>query len=308
MNDTDRSLKVRRVTKTAYAKINLSLDVLGRRKDGYHLIKMIMQTIDLSDTLVFETEDRETESMEITLRTDNPLIPSGEDNLICRAIRAMAEEYKVRRDITVTLDKRIPVAAGIAGGSTDAAAAMRAFRDLFVPDVTNADLRRIALPLGADIPYCIEGGTRLSEGIGEALTVLPDAPQCALVIAKPAAGVSTAEIYHAYDALTDVRHPDIDAQIRAIRDGDLPGMAVQCINVLEEVTGAMYPQIGRMESWFMENGALASRMSGSGPTVFAIYNAPGPAERAVAECIKDPAFAGCEVYLSRFVYSERASE
>ena len=299
---------MRRVTKTAYAKINLSLDVLGRREDGYHLVKMVMQTIDLSDTLVFETGDRECDGMTVQLVTDSKEISTGKDNLVCRAIMAMAGEYGISRDIKVTLHKRIPVAAGIAGGSTDAAAALRAMRDLFVPDASNEDLARIALPIGADVPYCIEGGTRLSEGIGETLTELPDAPQCGLVIIKPDVGVSTAEIYKAYDSLKGVLHPDIDAQVRAIRSGDLAAMAGTCGNVLENVTGAMYPQIGRIESYMTEHGALAAKMSGSGPTVFAIFADPAEAASAAAACAGEPEFKNCIVCHSRFVNSDQASE
>ncbi len=298
---------MRRVTKTAYAKINLSLDVLGRRDDGYHLVKMIMQTVSLSDTLVFETEDSRRDQMQVRLFTDSEEISSGEDNLICRAIRSMAKEYDLHSDITVKLEKRIPVSAGIAGGSTDAAAALRAMRDLFVPSATNEDLARIALPLGADIPYCIEGGTRLSEGIGETLTELKDAPQCGLVIARPDIIVSTADVYNAYDALRDVQHPDIDGQIRAIRAGDLKGMAEKCENVLEEVTGLLYPQIGIIEEFLMEQGALTARMSGSGPTVFAIFDDPGRAARAAHRCEGAPAFEGCRIYESRFVNSQSAA-
>ena len=169
---------MRRNVQTAYAKINLSLDILGRMDNGYHIVKMVMQTIDLSDELIFETRDINCPaSMEITLVSDNGEIPAGEDNLIVRAVRRMEAKYSIRKDLKITLKKRIPVAAGLAGGSTDAAAALRAVRDLFVPEVSDEELQKIGVTLGADIPYCITGGTQLSEGIGEVLTVLPDAPQ-----------------------------------------------------------------------------------------------------------------------------------
>ena len=271
---------MRKIEQKAYAKINLSLDILGRLENGYHIVKMVMQTIDLYDELVFETQDRDCPSMEITLVSDNGEIPCGEDNLIVRAVRRMEAKYRIRKDLRITLKKNIPVAAGMAGGSTDAAAALRAVRDLFVPEVSDEELQKIGVTLGADIPYCVTGGTQLSEGIGEVLTLLPDAPQCGLVVCKPPVGVSTGEVYKRYDSLETVTHPDIDAQIEAIRKGDLACMAGHCGNVLEEVTGAMYPRIGEIERFFEEQGALIAKMSGSGPTVFAIFADKEKARRA----------------------------
>ena len=293
---------MRSVKQKAYAKINLSLDILGRLENGYHIVKMVMQTIDLSDELIFETQDRECPSMEVTLVTDNGEIPGGEDNLIVRAVRRMEYKYGIRRDLRITLKKNIPVAAGMAGGSTDAAAALRAVRDLFVPDVSDEELQKIGVTLGADIPYCVTGGTQLSEGIGEVLTVLPDAPQCGLVICKPPVGVSTGEVYKRYDSLEDVRHPDIDAQIEAIRLGDLAGMARECGNVLEEVTGAMYPRIGEIERFFEKEGALVSKMSGSGPTVFAVFADKQEAVRAAQAFEAADEAKDCRIIVCDFVY------
>ena len=295
---------MRRNVQTAYAKINLSLDILGRMDNGYHIVKMVMQTIDLSDELIFETRDIDCPaSMEITLVSDNGEIPAGEDNLIVRAVRRMEAKYSIRKDLKITLKKRIPVAAGLAGGSTDAAAALRAVRDLFVPEVSDEELQKIGVTLGADIPYCITGGTQLSEGIGEVLTVLPDAPQCGLVIVKPPVGVSTGEVYKRYDSLDQVTHPDIDAQIRAIRNGDLAGMDGQCGNVLEEVTGAMYPMIGEIERFFENEGAMVSRMSGSGPTVFAVFADEKEAGRASNAFYQTRGREGkCEVIPCKFIY------
>ena len=293
---------MRSVKQKAYAKINLSLDILGRLENGYHIVKMVMQTIDLSDELIFETQDRECPSMEVTLVTDNGEIPGGEDNLIVRAVRRMEYKYGIRRDLRITLKKNIPVAAGMAGGSTDAAAALRAVRDLFVPDVSDEELQKIGVTLGADIPYCVTGGTQLSEGIGEVLTVLPDAPQCGLVICKPPVGVSTGEVYKRYDSLEDVRHPDIDAQIEAIRRGDLAGMAGECGNVLEEVTGAMYPKIGEIERFFEKEGALVSKMSGSGPTVFAVFADKQEAVRAAQAFEAADEAKDCRIIVCDFVY------
>lgn len=295
---------MRKNIQTAYAKINLSLDILGRMQNGYHIVKMVMQTIDLSDELIFETQDRECpSSMEISFTADNGEIPAGEDNLIVRAVRRMEAKYRIRKDLKITLRKRIPVAAGMAGGSTDAAAALRAVRDLFVPEVSDRELQKIGVALGADIPYCVTGGTQLSEGIGEVLTVLPDAPQCGLVICKPSVGVSTGEVYRKYDSLENVRHPDIDAQIDAISRGDLAGMCENCVNVLEEVTGAMYPQIGRIERFFENEGALVSRMSGSGPTVFSVFSTEEMAQSAAAAFKAAGIEEDCEVISCKFIYS-----
>lgn len=293
---------MRKIKQKAYAKINLSLDILGRLENGYHIVKMVMQTIDLYDELVFETQDRDCPSMEITLVSDNGEIPCGEDNLIVRAVRRMEAKYRIRKDLRITLKKNIPVAAGMAGGSTDAAAALRAVRDLFVPEVSDEELQKIGVTLGADIPYCVTGGTQLSEGIGEVLTLLPDAPQCGLVVCKPPVGVSTGEVYKRYDSLETVTHPDIDAQIEAIRKGDLACMAGHCGNVLEEVTGAMYPRIGEIERFFEEQGALISKMSGSGPTVFAIFADKEKARLAAEAFEAVNKERDCRVVACEFIY------
>ena len=293
---------MRKIEQKAYAKINLSLDILGRLENGYHIVKMVMQTIDLYDELVFETQDRDCPSMEITLVSDNGEIPCGEDNLIVRAVRRMEAKYRIRKDLRITLKKNIPVAAGMAGGSTDAAAALRAVRDLFVPEVSDEELQKIGVTLGADIPYCVTGGTQLSEGIGEVLTLLPDAPQCGLIVCKPPVGVSTGEVYKRYDSLETVTHPDIDAQIEAIRKGDLACMAGHCGNVLEEVTGAMYPRIGEIERFFEEQGALISKMSGSGPTVFAIFADKEKARLAAEAFEAVNKERDCRVVACEFIY------
>ena len=300
--EAENGVMMRKVQQKAYAKINLSLDILGKREDGYHLVRMVMQTIGLSDDLTFETGDRDCPSMEVSLEADSGEISCGEDNLIIRAVRRMEKEFGIRKDLKITLKKRIPVAAGMAGGSTDAAAALRAVRDLFVPDAADAELQRIGASLGADIPYCVTGGTQLSEGIGEILMVLPDAPQCGLVICKPSFGVSTAEVYRKYDGLGPVRHPDIDAQIGAIERGDLWGMAEQCVNVLEEVTGAMYPEIGEIERFFESRGAVVSRMSGSGPTVFSVFTDSEQADKAAESYMATDRGQRCQVFSTRFIY------
>lgn len=284
------------ITKNACAKINLGLDVVGVREDGYHLLRMIMQQIDLYDTLTFTVTDAQGTG-EIRLIDESGLSPDGEDNLICRAIRMMQDKYDLHADVEVRLIKRIPVAAGLAGGSTDAAAAFTAIRDLLVPQVTDQELMELGVRLGADIPYCIAGGTKLSEGIGEILTELPPMPACAIVLIKPEASASTAHVYKAVDALGGYHHPDIDGQIEALRAGDLRGLSERCENVLELVTGANLPVIGRIEDFLMKQGAIASRMSGSGPSVFGIFETREQAERAKEAFLHTESASGCRSFI-----------
>ncbi|MBE6007225.1 MAG: 4-(cytidine 5'-diphospho)-2-C-methyl-D-erythritol kinase [Lachnospiraceae bacterium] len=287
------------ITKQACAKINLGLDVVGVREDGYHLLRMIMQQIDLHDTLTVTVTEPGENGGEIRLIDESGLTPAGGDNLIIRAVRAMTDKYDLHADIEVRLAKRIPVAAGLAGGSTDAAAAFCAVRDLLVPGVPDGELMEMAVRLGADIPYCIAGGTRLAEGIGEKLTELPPMPECAIVLVKPEASASTANVYRSLDALSGYHHPDIDGQIEALRAGDLEGLVGRCENVLELVTGSQVPVIGRIEKFFMEHGAAAACMSGSGPTVFAVYRTKEDAEEAKEAFMKTKDAEGCGVYVCR---------
>lgn len=290
------------ITLDACAKINLGLDVVGVRGDGYHLLRMIMQKIDLYDTLTFTFKDIKEgcgSGGRITLTDESGLSPAGEDNLICRAIRMMMKEYSLVMDTEVRLIKRIPVAAGLAGGSTDAAAAFRAVRDLMVPDVPDTALMRLGVRLGADIPYCIAGGTQLAEGIGEKLTALPDLPDCGIVLVKPAQSVSTAQVFRALDKLDGYHHPDIDGQIAALADNDLKGLAARCENVLELITGGSLPVIGRIEDFFIKQGAIAARMSGSGPSVYAIFHTWKAAETAREAFLQTVEAAGCRTFVCR---------
>ena len=284
------------ITRNACAKINLGLDVVGVREDGYHLLRMIMQQIDLFDTLTFTVTDAQGTG-EIRLIDESGLSPDGQDNLICRAIRMMEEKYHLRADIEVRLIKRIPVAAGLAGGSTDAAAAFTAVRDLLLPQVTDSELMELGVRLGADIPYCIAGGIKLSEGIGEILTALPPMPECAIVLIKPEASASTAHVYKAVDSLGGYHHPDIDGQIEALRAGDLRGLAERCENVLELVTGEDLPVIGRIEDFLIKQGALGACMSGSGPSVFGIFETREQAENARQAFLRTESASGCRSFV-----------
>lgn len=287
------------ITKKAYGKINLSLDVTGRREDGYHLVRMIMQTVGIYDTLTICRQEEEG----IRLFVDNSDIPAGEDNLAFRAAKVMQERYGIRDGLSIRLEKRIPVAAGMAGGSTDAAAVLRGLRDMFVPEVTDEELQKLALPMGADIPYCITGGTQLSEGIGEILTPLPKAPQCSLLVIKPDLFVSTGWVYKEFDGIPEeeVQHPDVDAMCEAIRKDDLNGMAKLCGNVLEQKTGAAYPVIGQIERFMEERGALKAMMTGSGPTVFGIFEDAEKAEAAYREALSRDDLSGFQTFLTEFV-------
>lgn len=285
------------VTREAYGKINLGLDVLGKREDGYHLVRMIMQTVSVSDTLVLE----KTTEPGVFLKTDSGEIPDGEDNLVCRAARVMQEAYGLPGGVRITLTKRIPVAAGMAGGSTDAAATFLGMRDLYDLSASSEELRHLALPLGADIPYCIAGGTKLAEGIGEKLTKLPPAPPCYLIIVKPDLSVSTGWVYKKYDSTGIVNRPDLDGLMQAIREQDLPRMAALCSNVLEEVTAPEYPVIGQLEHFLTERGALCARMTGSGPTVFAIYENQESRDAGLSDLRCDDRFKGFESFAAGFV-------
>ena len=286
------------ITRNAYAKINLGLDVTGVREDGYHLLRMIMQQIDLHDTLTFTVSPPSGPGRgNITLLDESGLSPAGEENLICRAVRMMMESFDLRSDIEIRLVKRIPVAAGLAGGSTDAAAAFIAVRDLLAPQVTDVQLMELAVGLGADIPYCIAGGIRLAEGIGEKLTELPPMPDCSIVLVKPADGASTAKVYRDLDAIGDYHHPDIEGQIAALEAGDLQALAARCENVLELVTGRDLPVIGRIERFFMDQGAAAACMSGSGPSVFAIFPTLEEAENARDNFLLTKEASECRVFI-----------
>ena len=260
----------------AYAKINLGLDVLRRRPDGYHEVKMIMQTVDLYDDLKFTklAED------EIRIFTDKEELPADQGNLIWRAAARMKELYQISEGVSVKLTKRIPIAAGMAGGSADAAATIHAMDALFSLGLSLEEKQKIGVKLGADIPYCLMGGTALSEGIGEILTKLPDVPKAKLVIAKPDLDVSTKFVYGNLhlDEVTD--HPDIDGMVQAIRNHDLYGITDRMGNVLESVTCPAYPVIDEIKAQMMKNGAVNAMMSGSGPTVFGIFDDPDKAEFA----------------------------
>lgn len=252
----------------AYGKINLGLDVLRRREDGYHEVKMIMQTVKLYDNLEFTKLDED----KIVIKTNLDFLPVNENNLVYKAAAMMKEKYNIKQGVFIKLDKFIPVAAGMAGGSSDCAATLVGMNKLFSLHLTKNELMDIGVKLGADVPYCILRGTALSEGIGEILTPLPPIPRCIILIAKPNINVSTKHVYQKLrvDELTS--HPDIDGIVEAIKNDDLQGICTRLDNVLETVTVDEYPIINQIKKCMLEGGAINSLMSGSGPTVFGIYD------------------------------------
>ena len=258
------------------SKVNLGLDVLRRRDDGYHEVRMIMQTLRLCDELYFE----ETQKNEIRIVCNSENLECDENNLIYKAARLIMDEAGIDRGLDIRLKKNIPIAAGMAGGSSDAAATLVALNKMFGIDFDIAKLKEIGVKIGADVPYCIEGGTQLSEGIGEKLTRLKDAPQCFVVVAKPHIGVSTKYVYENLHVETIKTHPNIDAMLKGIDAGDLIEISSHMENILENVTEKKYPVIAMLKSKLKSMGALNSLMSGSGPTVFALFDDRDKADKA----------------------------
>lgn len=266
------------LTRKAYAKINLGLDVVRRLENGYHEVRMIMQTVGIYDVLTFRAAQSG-----IRITTDSGELPVGEDNLIYRAARLLMESGNVQEGVEIHLEKHIPIAAGMAGGSSDAAATLLGLNDLFSLGMKEQRLRELGVRIGADVPYCIMGGTALAEGIGEVLTPLPPAPSCVLLVAKPDIQVSTRYVYEHLDAAGVRQHPDIDGMRHAIEDGDLSGVTARLGNVLETVTAKRYPVIAQIKEEMLAGGALGSLMSGSGPTVFGIYSGEEQAGQALEQ-------------------------
>lgn len=283
----------------AYAKVNLGLDVIRKREDGYHELRMIMQTVDLYDTLTLE----KTEAEGISMTCNVEGLPCDESNLVYKSAKLMFEEYKLPGGIRMHLEKRIPMAAGMAGGSTDAAAVFNGMNKLYDLNISRERLCELGVKIGADVPYCIVGGTALSEGIGEVLTRLPNVPDCVVLIAKPDFDVSTKYVFENLHANSLTYHPDIDAMTEAIRNGDLPGIIKVMDNVLETVTEAKYTEITSIKNVMKEHGAMRAMMSGSGPTVFGLYEDKKAAEEA-AKAIREQKLSK-QVFVSGFYHPEK---
>lgn len=252
----------------ARAKINLSLDVCRRLENGYHEVKMVMQTIDLCDELVLKKRQESDILLQIDSVDD---LGKLEDNLIYKAAKLMQERYQIKQGMEISLKKNIPVAAGMAGGSTDAATVMLAMNEMFSLGRSKEELMELALPLGADIPFCIMGGTALAEGIGEKLTPLQQPPYAEIVVVKPPIMVSTGKVYQSLDLNEKIKHPDIDGMVEALQNGDLKGITQRMENVMETVTEKEFPIITDIKKMLKEKGALNAIMSGSGPSIFGIF-------------------------------------
>ena len=272
---------IRHLELKAYGKINLGLDVVRRREDGYHEVRMIMQTVRVYDAI----ELNRTEEEGIRLSTNLYYLPDNENNLGYRAAKLLMDEFGIRDGVEIKMKKFIPVAAGMAGGSSDAAAVLFGVNKMFGLGLSKQGLMERVVRLGADVPYCIMRGTALSEGIGEILTPLPPMPQCRVLIAKPAVSVSTKHVYESLNlpSLGAEAHPDIDAMRAAIEKKDLSGVVSQLGNVLETVTIPENPVIQTLKDKMMEMGADGSLMSGSGPTVFGLFTNQTAAQAAYEE-------------------------
>lgn len=263
----------------ALAKINLGLDILGKRADGYHEVRMIMQTIQMYDVL----EIRKKEKPGISLSVNVPFVPTDERNLVYKAAEMLMDEFHIQEGISMKLDKFIPVAAGMAGGSSDAAAAFVGVNRLFHLGLSEEDLMKRAVKIGADVPYCIMRGTALAEGIGEKLTRISPIPKSYILIGKPGVTVSTKMAYENLNLGSIENHPDIDGMIGDIQKGNLYEMTEKMGNVFEPGIIREYPVIQDIKNLMEENGALRAMMSGSGPTVFGIFDDKEKLKRATVK-------------------------
>lgn len=251
------------------AKVNLSIDVLGKREDGYHLVEMIMQTIDLYDKLKIT----EIEENSILIKSNSLDIPLNEDNIMYKAVNLLKNQFNMEKGIEISIEKNIPVAAGMAGGSSNAAAVLVGLNKLWNLGLSENELKHIGLKLGADVPFCITGGSALAEGIGEKLTNIKGLPEdLNILICKPNIFVSTKEVYQSLNMDKVKRRPQNKELIDALQKEDVKFISENMVNVLEEVTSLKYSEIGQIEDIMIKNKALGSMMSGSGPTVFGLFD------------------------------------
>ena len=266
----------------ALGKINLGLDVLGRRENGYHDVRMVMQTLYLYDQITITK--KETPGIELT--TNLFYLPVDENNLAYRAAKLLMDEFGIKEGVSIKLDKHIPVAAGMAGGSSNAAAVLFGINRMFDLGLSQQDLMDRGVTLGADVPYCIMRGTVLAEGIGEILTPLPALPKCYVLIAKPPISVSTKLVYEKLDSHEIEDHPDIDGILEGLEAQDIKKIASCMGNVLEKVTIEEYPVIEEIKNVMKAEGAMNAMMSGSGPTVFGLFDNKTLARKAAEKIRK----------------------
>lgn len=260
----------------ALGKINLGLDVLGKRENGYHDVRMVMQTVYLYDQIWMI----KTKEPGIQLNTNLFYLPVNENNLAYRAAKLLMEEFDIQEGVKIVLNKHIPVAAGMAGGSSNAAAVLFGMNRMFSLGLSQKALMERGVLLGADVPYCIMRGTVLAEGIGEKLTPLPPMPKCFVLLAKPSISVSTKMVYEKLDSHEIDEHPDIDGIMEGLKGHNLLKVSACLGNVLEKVTVEAYPVIEQIKNTMKKNGALNALMSGSGPTVFGLFEDKKAAKKA----------------------------
>ena len=277
----------------ARAKINLGLDVVRRREDGYHEVKMVMQMLRLYDQIDIE----KTQESGIFVRSNLSFLPTDERNIAYKAAKVMIDQFGLEQGVIIRIEKHIPVAAGMAGGSTDCAAVLYGMNKLFGLRLNQKKLRELGVKLGADVPYCLMRQTALSEGIGEILTPISPLQDCPILIAKPSVSVSTRHVYEHLKLDEQTMHPDIDGIVTALADGDGYGVTDRMANVLETVTVPEHPVIDEIKKQMMASGAVNALMSGSGPTVFGIFDDEEKAKKA-CEDMKASGLAR-QIYLTR---------
>lgn len=263
------------ITTKAYAKVNLSLDIVGKRPNGYHEVEMIMQQITLCDHVTLTKK-----SGPITIETNCYYVPSDSRNIAYKIAKDVMDRFDIKSGLHIKIDKVIPVAAGLAGGSADAAAVIKGINKLFDLKMSLETMKEIAVHHGADIPFCIEGGAAVARGIGEELEVIPSLKNTWMVLVKPPIGVSTQSVYKSFDIDRVKQHPDNKSLIEAMKRNDSRFIARHMYNVLEEVTSIRHDEINMLERKMKEYGAIGTMMSGSGPTVFGIFKSYKKADAA----------------------------
>lgn len=286
---------MKKIKLKAYGKINLGLDVLCKRDDGYHDLDMIMQSVDLCDSITI-TKNK---TGEISVESDTSKIPNDESNLAYKAALLLKDEFDIKKGVDIQIEKNIPISGGMAGGSTDCAAVLKGMNKLFKLKLSEQELMDRGVKLGADVPYCIMGKTARAQGIGEVLTPIPNKLKGYIVLAKPPISVSTGFVYGRIDEVDVKKKPDTEAMIEAIKKNDLEGLADSICNVLEEVTIPDYPMVQEIKDKMMAHGALNAMMTGSGPTVFGLFDDKKKATEAV-DALKESRILE-QLYLAKFV-------
>lgn len=283
----------------AYGKINLGLDVIRKREDSYHDLDMIMQTVGVYDDIIITKQQADENAGQIVVTTDSCVLPNDKGNLAFMAAKVLMDKFNIKTKVKIHINKRIPIAGGMAGGSSDCAATLRGMNEMFDLQLSDEELQKIGVKLGADVPYCIVGGTARAQGIGDILTPLAPVPQCHIIIAKPNISVSTKFVYSHIRPKEITNHPDIEGMICAIENGDLQLLSQKIANVMEDVTIPQHGEIADIKKIMKDNGALNAMMSGSGPTVFGLYDNNVKAEQSMKELRKCDFIS--QLYLTEFV-------